>query len=361
MSRFDLAAFRRRLLHWYRRHRRDLPWRRTRDPYSIVVSEFMLQQTQVATAVPYFKRFLARFPDVRRLAEAPEQDVLHAWAGLGYYRRARQLHRLARQVERDHGGDIPAERILLGGLPGVGPYTGAAVASIAFGLPEACVDGNVIRVLSRVFCEAGDPAKAEVRGRIAGHARAVLAPRQPGDWNQALMELGAVVCRPRAPACPRCPVRPLCGAFGRNQQERFPNASPRRTAVAVREFGAVILRRGRVLILQRASDDRWAGMWEFPHAAAMEGEAVEPGTTRTARELTGLDVAVLGPSRLVRYTFTHHRFALTWAPCRSGGGRVRLASHQAFRWVPPGDLLAFPLPSPHRRIALALPSAEARR
>ena len=221
----SLPALRRSLLAWYRRHQRALPWRASRDPYRIWVSEVMLQQTTVAAVQPYYEAFLARFPDVRALATARVEDLLALWSGLGYYRRARHLHAAARAIVERHAGRFPRELAQALALPGVGPYTARAVLSIAYGVAEPVVDGNVRRVLARLLLLRGRAWRDE----RAFHAPAaeLLAKRSPGDWNQAVMELGATVCTPRAPACPACPWRRSCAARAQGLQEQLPERKPR--------------------------------------------------------------------------------------------------------------------------------------
>jgi A/G-specific adenine glycosylase len=250
------ATSRRKLLAWYGKNRRDLPWRRTRDPYAIWVSEVMLQQTRVAAVVSYYERFLRRFPDVGTLARARIDTVLTLWSGLGYYRRARHLHAAARILRRE---GFPRTAAAWRRLPGVGPYTAAAVASIAFGEPVAVVDGNVTRVLSRLHAlDDGRP--------VTDLAQAWLSPRAPGDFNQAVMELGATVCTPRAPECAGCPLRTACD--GKETPERYP--APRARARPVRERRAVAFacRDGRVFLTRRNGTGLLAGMWDLPSTRA---------------------------------------------------------------------------------------------
>lgn len=248
----SLAA-RRKLLAWYRRNRRDLPWRRTKDPYAIWVSEVMLQQTRVAAVVPYYERFLARFPDVRALAKARIDDVLALWSGLGYYRRARHLHEAARLVAGR--GSFPRTEALWRELPGIGPYAAAAISSIAYGERAAAVDGNVVRVLSRLHATTGP---------VDDLARAWLSPESPGDHNQAIMELGATVCTPRAPSCPRCPLTSHCG--GRADPARYPAPRRRPKVTEERLAVALVLRGGKVQLVRRKQQGLLAGMWELPPA-----------------------------------------------------------------------------------------------
>jgi len=245
-------AARRRLLAWYRANRRDLPWRRTKDPYAIWVSEIMLQQTRVAAAIPYYERFLARFPDVFALAKARIDDVLALWSGLGYYRRARHLHAAAREVARS---GFPRTEAQWRELPGIGPYAAAAISSIAFGERAAAVDGNVIRVLSRLHAK---------NGPVRELAREWLSLTSPGDFNQALMELGALVCTPRAPSCPRCPLTSSCK--GRRDPSRYPAPRERPRTTEERLHVALILRDGKVQLRRRPAKGLLAGMWELPPA-----------------------------------------------------------------------------------------------
>lgn len=284
------------LLEWFDHHRRDLPWRRSRDPYRIWLSEVMLQQTRVETAIPYYERFLERFPTVERLAQAEPQEVLAQWSGLGYYRRARQLHRAAREVAR-RGGDFPDTVEGLLELPGIGPYTAAAVASIAFGVAEPVLDGNVERVASRLLASSENPKSSRGRRRLRERVRELLDPRRPGDSNQALMELGAIVCTPRSPRCLLCPLSPACRARAEGAPESYP--APRRRRETERQRRAVIvieegLDRGgaperSVLLFRRADDaDLLAGTWELPWVELPEDEEVpmsEPVAERVRRQL----------------------------------------------------------------------------
>lgn len=259
----------RALLAWYDRHRRDLPWRQDRDPYRVWLSEVMLQQTRVETVLPYYERFLERFPTVGDLAEAEEEEVLALWSGLGYYRRARQLHRAAREVAR-RGGSFPRTLDGLRELPGIGAYTAAAVASIAFGVAEPVLDGNVERVTSRLLATEENPKSSRGRRALRARAAALLDPERPGDSNQALMELGATLCTPRAPRCLLCPLGSGCEARAEGEPERYPVARRRRETERVRRAVAVVRPEkadgdGRILLIRRADDEELlAGTWELP-------------------------------------------------------------------------------------------------
>jgi A/G-specific adenine glycosylase len=253
--------FRWLLLDWYRHAGRDLPWRRTRDPYAIWVSEVMLQQTRVATAIPYFERFLERFPTIASLAAASESELLGAWAGLGYYRRVRNMQRAAQTM----GSAFPVTYEAIRALPGVGDYTAAAVASIAFGLPRAAVDGNVLRVLARVSNDSGDIATPAVRERIRRLADRLLDPAHPGSFNEAIMELGATVCLPRSPQCLVCPLESLCAARAAGTQCELPVKTRPSKPERVARTLYVMRCRGSVLFWQRPNDSpRLAGFWELP-------------------------------------------------------------------------------------------------
>lgn len=344
---------RRRLLAWYRRQRRDLPWRRTRDPYAVWVSEIMLQQTTVAAAVPFYERWMARFPTLESLATAPEEDVLTLWAGLGYYNRAKNLHRAARQIQSEFTGRIPGTVEALMTLPGVGRYTAGAIASIAFGRRTGAVDANAARVLARLFGVREPIASAVGQERLWEFASALAQTAHPGDLNQAIMELGALVCSPTAPRCHECALRPLCRAATRGDQDRLPVLPPRPGTVEITEVGAVIERDGRFLVLQRAEGSRMAGMWEFPHGAVADGEP-ETALAGVIESLTSLPIVPEDLLTTVDYTFTNHQIALHVWRARAGDDRVHRATHGEHRWATLGELRRLPMATPQRRIVEAL-------
>ncbi len=260
------AATRRNLLAWYDHHHRDLPWRRTRDPYRIWVSEIMLQQTRVQAVIPYYEKFLRRFPDVRSLAAADEQALLACWSGLGYYSRVRNLQKAARTIVSRHHGEFPRERDDVLALAGIGDYTAAAVLSIAYDVPLAVLDGNVARVLSRLFAMAADVRTNSGKERLLKQAGKLLSPRRPGDFNQAMMELGATVCLPQQPRCGECPLRKDCRAFQTDQVGKFP-PSRRAEQPTERRFRAALILdgKGNCLLARRAASEKWmVGFWELP-------------------------------------------------------------------------------------------------
>lgn len=283
--------FSRELLTWYRRGNRDLPWRRSKDPYRIWVSEIMLQQTRVDTVIPYFERFMERFPTVQALAEAPEEEVLKCWEGLGYYSRARNLQAGARMVAQFYGGIIPDDKESVAGLKGVGPYTAGAIMSIAFNRPEPAVDGNVMRVLSRYFCLEEDIAKPKTRVGIEKLSASLIPESAAGDFNQALMELGALVCTPKSPSCLPCPVMEHCEARLQGRESELPvktKAKPPRPeyrlAVIVQGSGE---NEGKVLVRQRPETGLLAQMWELPHVIAgdSQGEWFKDEAPKESAEL----------------------------------------------------------------------------
>ncbi len=313
LARARRDTVRRRLLAWYRREQRDLPWRRDADPYRVWLSETMLQQTRVETVVPYYERFLARFPDLGALAAADEEDVLRLWAGLGYYARARNLRRAAQIVVRDHGGALPRDADALAELPGVGRDTVGALRSIAFKEPAAIVDGNVRRVLSRL-CAAPRLPDTDA-WRLAGE---LVPASAPDEFNQALMELGATVCTPRAPACARCPVASVCEARASGTPEAFPAPVRKAKPRTVHAFGGLLVRRGRVLLLRRPSQGLLGGLWEIPNVSDQPARAL----VALVRERSGLRVETGEPLGEVRHLFSHIDLTLELVRLEDGGGRL---------------------------------------
>ena len=297
----SVPAVRAALLEWFRQSRRDLPWRRTQDPYAIWVSEVMLQQTQVTTVIPYWNAFLERFPTLPALAEAPLPDVLSAWRGLGYYSRARNLHRAAQTVVAHHQGKLPRDAEALLALPGFGRYTAGAVASIAFGLPEPLVDGNVARVLSRLFVVEGVPGDRERERKLWSLAEALVVGDEPGNLNQALMELGALICRPE-PTCLLCPVREQCGALAAQRVHQLPPARQRAPRKKLALTVALLARRGKYLLARRAEKGLFGGLWELPNVEATS-ELADAGE-QLGRAL-GLKLTLGAPLATIRRTLTH--------------------------------------------------------
>lgn len=328
---------------WYEKTQRDLPWRRTRDPYAIWVSEVMLQQTQVQTVVPYYERFLARFPDVSQLARADEQDILKLWEGLGYYARARNLGKAARIVSETMQGHLPSDRKVMKQLPGVGDYIAAAVASIAYGKVCAVVDGNVKRVLARLFQLETPVNQSSGNRQFQQIADRLLDPEKPGRHNQAMMELGATVCRPNEPLCHGCPVNRYCSAHLNMCWDRYPTKQVKPKAPVKDWVAGVVIKQGRLLLTRRPSAGLLAGMWEFPGRQVAHGEDRVSACRNGISATTGLQVGKLMHVVSVRHTYTHFKLKMDLFLCRWQRGSVILDGPAAFEWVPPDQLNRFPL------------------
>jgi A/G-specific adenine glycosylase len=354
-----LRRARQALLAWYDTAKRDLPWRKTRDPYAIWVSETMLQQTRVETVIPYYERFLERFPDVASLAEAELEDVYTLWTGLGYYSRARNLQHAAKSVVYEHAGQLPDDAETLRSLKGIGRYTAGALSSIAFDREEPVVDGNVVRVLARwlgVTDDVGQKAVVDTFWTVAG--RLVAGPR-PGDLNQALMELGATVCTPRGPRCSTCPLQQGCGARKTGDPERLPRKAKKKKPLRIEGVAAWIERRGRVLAVQRPEGGLLGGLWELP-GGELEGDAdAESGLHRLLESRLGLSVENAEPVGQIEHLFTHRRLRVQVFRCSEPIGRVRRRDLAAHRWLTPGGVAALPHGGPTRKALALLGAASA--
>lgn len=343
------------LLQWYAHNARSLPWRGHPDPYAVWVSEIMLQQTRVETAIPYFERWMERFPNVAALAAATQQEVLAAWEGLGYYSRARNLHRAAQVVMAEHHGELPSNVDILRRLPGIGRYTAGAIASIAFGQDEPALDGNIRRVLARVF-NVTEPARSPAgERRLWELAEAHLPRGQAGAYNQAMMDLGAAICTPRAPDCPHCPLAELCQARALGVQEERPVLEARPATPHYIVTAAVIEHEGRFLIAQRPPDGLLGGLWEFPGGKLEPGEDLVSCLQREIHEELKAAVSVGGSLGVYRHAYTHFRVTLHAFRCQLANGRQPqpLQAH-ALRWVTPAELPEYPMGKIDRQIALRL-------
>ncbi|MFO1458977.1 MAG: A/G-specific adenine glycosylase [Verrucomicrobiota bacterium] len=351
------------LLPWFRENARDLPWRRTRDPYAIWISEIMLQQTQVKAVIPYWERWMKSLPDVASLAAAPEEQVLKLWEGLGYYSRARNLQKAARTLVQNHEGHFPRTAAHLLELPGIGRYTAGAIASIAFNEPAAILDGNVIRVLTRLYALSGDPRSRALNVSLWSLAGDLVSaaseiPYRPSRslrfsgscsvLNQSLMELGATICTPRDPACSECPVATRCRAFQTHAVDAYPTPAVRRAPVTVRRAVAVVEGKGRFLLRRRPQGGVNAGYWEFPEWDVRDGSAADE---ILAQEL-GVRKSGLVPMKSVRHSITHHRIELHvyWIQADLSPG----ALSENARWITSAQLQALPLTAAHRKIARQL-------
>jgi A/G-specific adenine glycosylase len=345
---------RRRLLYWFDRHRRDLPWRRTRDPYHIWVSEVMLQRTQVATVLRYFEPFLQAFPTLADLAAADEQNVLLQWQGLGYYRRARDLHRAARTLVGRHGNRVPDDPDALRQVPGIGRYTLGAILSQAFERRLPILEANSRRVLCRVLAWAEDPRTGRSERLLWHAAETILPARRVGDFNQALMELGALVCVPAAPRCTACPLAGLCASRRLGLEKEIPRPTARPQPLDVQEVAVVVRRGSMVLLVQRPANGRWAGLWEFPRGPVGDGETHAYAATRLLAERTGIRAAVGAELATLRHGVTHHRITLVCIEARYRAGRFCPLYYPQAVWLPPDGLLDYPVSTPQRRLVQAL-------
>lgn len=343
------------LLDWYARNGRDLPWRRTRDPYAIWVSEIMLQQTQVRAALPYYHCWLQRFPEIATLAAADLQVVLKAWEGLGYYARARNLHRAAAIVVRQYGGVFPGELEAVLALPGIGRTTAGGILSAAFDLPVSILDGNVKRSLARLMGLAVPPARA--LSQLWAWSDRLLDPQRPRDFNQALMDLGALVCRPRQPKCWHCPWQNDCRAYQSGRQAEIPLRAMK-APLPHKEIGVAVIwdDRDRILIDRRRQEGLLGGLWEFPGGKVEAGETVVECVRREIKEELDLEIEV-GPWLLdVDHAYTHFRVTLHAYHCRYLGGTPKPLECDEIRWVELPELEDFPFPKANTKIIAALPA-----
>ena len=345
----EITRVRKNLIAWYETHKRDLPWRKTTDPYFIWVSEVMLQQTQVNTVIPYYHRFIRRFKSVRQLSRADLQAVLKLWEGLGYYGRARNLHRAAQIVAREYSGAVPNQWELLRRLPGVGDYIAAAVLSIAFNQPFAVVDGNVKRVLARLL-KIDVPVNGSQAAVTYRHtATELLDRRRPGAFNQALMELGAIICKPGQPACSACPLSSLCMAFQTDSLAAYPKKNKKRPTPQYRLAVGVVFKNGKVLITQRRPDGLLGGLWEFPGGKIEKDESPEAACVREIKEEVNLSVRIDCHLAQVKHAYTHFKIIMEVYCCTYLDGRVRLNGPVAHRWIRLPEIHKFPVPKANHK------------
>lgn len=349
-----IEAIRSRLLTWYHHNRRNLPWRGETDPYRIWVSEVMLQQTQVTTVIPYYQRFLERFPTLADLAATPLSEVLKAWEGLGYYARARNLHRAAVEIVTKYGGQFPRTYAELRHLPGFGDYTAGAVASIAFSEVVPAMDGNVKRVLARLLALQEEVTRGSAARQLQDFAAALVDPQAPGDWTQALMELGALVCLPHNPKCLLCPVNELCRARQQGLERVIPVKPVKKALPHFDVTAAVIRQDGRVLIAQRPPEGMLGGLWEFPGGKQEPGESLPECLQREIREELGVEIAVETPLVTVKHGYTHFKITLHAFICRLLAGQPQTLGVADWRWVTLDELDTFAFPRTDQKIIAAL-------
>ncbi len=340
----DIGLIQKNLLHWYNTHHRHLPWRESCDPYRIWVSEVMLQQTQVKTAVPYFLAFVDRFPTLESLARADLEKVLKSWEGLGYYARARNLHKAAQQVVQHMDGRIPHRFSDFKALPGVGDYIASAVMSMAFNQVHAVVDANVKRVLARLLCLDIPVNQSSAHTRFKAVADTLVDRTDPGSFNQALMELGALVCTPSAPDCGRCPLAHPCLALAGCQVSRYPLRLKAKKIPCHHISTGIVIKAGRVLVTRRKLDGLLGGLWEFPGGKRKNKESAEDACIREIKEETGLDVRIVSFLTHVRHAYTHFKIEMDIFYCDYISGDVVLDGPIDHKWIAPENIhrLAFP-------------------
>jgi A/G-specific adenine glycosylase len=343
-----------RLLAWWDQGHDSFPWRETDDPYAIWVSEVMLQQTRVNTIIPYFEAWMAKFPTVESLATASLDVVLKSWEGLGYYSRARNLYAAAKRVVEEWGGDLPAEISELMRLPGIGRYTASAIASIAFGRQAAVVDGNVVRVLTRLTDLGEDVTRSSTMTALWQLAESLVPAERPGDYNQALMELGRKICQPVQPQCDHCPVKALCQARQAGTQLDRPVRPPRKRTPHYAVTAGVIWRDGKVLIAQRPLDGMLGGLWEFPGGKQDPGESLVHCLKREIREELGIEIDVTDELTTIQHAYTHFRITLHVFECCYESGQPRAIQVAGFAWVALDELDRYAFPVTDQQIIRVL-------
>ncbi|WP_244349954.1 A/G-specific adenine glycosylase [Thermostichus vulcanus] len=343
-----MQRLRESLGRWYRAHGRDLPWRHTQDPYAIWVSEVMLQQTQVATVIPYFQRWMQALPRIPDLAAAPQQRVLKLWEGLGYYRRALNLHKAAQILMQEQQGTFPTDLETVLALPGIGRTTAGGILSAAFNQPVPILDGNVKRVLARLVALQHPPAQC--LPLLWQLSEQVLDPVQPRRFNQALMDLGATVCRPKQPRCGECPWQAECSAYNRGQHHQLPMSVPRPSRPHKQIAVAIVLRGKEILIDQRLETSMLSGLWEFPGGKIEPGETAAECVVREVKEEIGIDIEVVTELATIEHAYTHFTITLIAFICRYLSGEARPLQCTEVRWVRPAELSKFPFPGANQKL-----------
>lgn len=347
------------VLAWYAAHKRNLPWRRTYDPYHVWISEIMLQQTQMERGVEYFNRWVRLFPNPGAVADASEREVLKAWEGLGYYSRARNIRKAAALMEEQHGSQVPQTYEQLLSLPGIGHYTAAAIMAIAYNQPWPVIDANVERLFARLLNSTRPVKEKAFKQELHKGLQGLLAEASPRDLSQALMELGALVCTPRNPACANCPVQKFCAAFRAGTVDQRPVARPRQEKIDIIMACAIVEHEGRMFIQQRREDDVWGGLWEFPGGRLQNGETPEQAASRELQEETEIRAVDFRPFATVVHHYTRYRVTLHSYFCEAQGTpEPQLHAAQQYRWVGFQELEQYPFPSGHRQLIARMRTME---
>ena len=356
----EISSIRRRLLIWFRANRRDLPWRSNRTAYCVWISEIMLQQTQVQQVIPFYRRFCKEFSSIKKLANARLDQVLKVWEGMGYYARARHLLQAAQMIQKEHAGVFPQDYDAVRRLPGIGPYTAAAILSIAFQQRHAVVDGNVVRVLSRLSAFSGQVQATDSKKILQSMADTLLPVKSPGDFNEAMMELGALLCTPTAPHCGVCPLARCCRARQQGEPERFPVKRAKKKRPHHEVAAAIIWRQGRILLARRPEQGLLGGLWEFPGGKREKGETLERTAVREVREELGVRVRVREFFIKVDHQYTHFSVTLNVFHCAWVSGSPQPLGCSDWRRVRPQELLPFAFPRAKGTVIEALLDSIAR-
>lgn len=348
MSNSDFAQ---NILEWYSIHKREMPWRETKDPYKIWISEIMLQQTRVDQAWPYFERFMSEFPTVFDLAKANQQQVLKAWEGLGYYSRARNLHAASKEIVDRYNGNLPSEYDEIINLKGIGPYTAAAITSIAFGKPNAVVDGNVIRVITRYFGIEEDIRSSRTTKQVQAHVDELISGEYPAAFNQGLMEIGSLVCKPANPNCMECPIQAGCIATRTAKTDTIPYKSPAKKKPHKHIGVGIITRKdGKVLIALRPENVMLGGLWEFPGGKQEEGENIQQTVERELKEELEVEVHAYKEFMQLKHVYSHFSITLYAYLCHLVSGDPKPKSSQEVRWVDISELEQYPFPKANKKL-----------
>ena len=354
-TRPQIKRFQQSLLKWFDANQRDLPWRKRKTLYRIWISEIMLQQTQVATVIDYYKRFMKQFPSVRKLAAADENEVLKLWEGLGYYRRARQLHKAAQLIVEQHGGRFPKRFEDVIALPGIGRYTAGAILSIAIDQPLPILEGNTIRLFARLLAMRDDPKSSASQKELWSFSESLVPAERAGDFNQALMELGSTVCVPKSPRCQNCPVINFCPTFRGGLQDQIPVSSKKMKYEDVHE-AVLLVSKGshssppKYLVRLCQEGERWSGLWDFPRVRIQGGDPAKQ-LRDELRKRYGLDGAVGDSIARMKHAVTKYRISLDVHRCDCAKGRLRREAGLQLKWVAAGDIEALPMSVTGRKIA----------